>query len=78
MLKENSPPEATTAAPKPARCKRADTIQPEEITLIARTAQAAITGARTFAGDAEITEVALAKRGVGDAHLWRVRYGGGG
>ncbi len=77
---ENTQPEATIQTPKASRRKRtAGTTKdkPDEITLIARTAQAAITTARTFAGDAEITEVALAKRGVGDAHLWRVRYAAG-
>lgn len=73
MLNEDTQPKAPT---KPAGGKKhaAAKEKPLEITLVARTAQAAITNARTFAGDAEITEVALAKRGVGDAHLWRVRY----
>lgn len=43
----------------------------EESTLIARTAQAALTNAQMFAGDAEITDVAPANR-VGQQHAVQV------
>lgn len=75
MTDQNAQVEATTTRKlAPGKRPAAPKDKPQEITLIARTAQAAITNARAFAGDAEITEVALTKRGVTDSHLWRVRY----